>query len=293
MKTFYILIISFFALADSQAQNTWTQKTNYGGQGVQQAVGFSIGNKGYILTGMTPTATQEFWEYDQSSDTWAQRTNFSGTARQGAVGFSIGTKGYIGTGYDGSNYKTDFWEFNPSSNSWTQKASYGGQGVQQATGFSIGAKGYIGTGMTPSATQEFWEYSQSSDAWTQKANFSGTARQGSVGFSIGTNGYIGTGYDGTNYKNDLWEYSSSTTGVENIETENLISIYPNPSNGQINIVSLFDISLIKITNLLGQTIYSASPKAKNYSLNLDNDGIYLMMISSDKGTVTRTLTITR
>lgn len=44
-------------------------------------------------------------------------------------------------------------------------------------------------------------------AWTQKADFGGIERQAAVGFSIGSMGYIGTGYDGTEYKNDFWEYN--------------------------------------------------------------------------------------
>ena len=40
-------------LINSQAQSTWTQKTDFAGTARTGAAGFSIGNKGYIGTGNT------------------------------------------------------------------------------------------------------------------------------------------------------------------------------------------------------------------------------------------------
>lgn len=83
------------------------------------AVGFSIGNKGYIGTGGDGiNYSKEFWEWDQTTNAWTQKANFEGNAREGALGFSIGNKGYIGIGL-GSNSGTlyslnDFWEYNPN-----------------------------------------------------------------------------------------------------------------------------------------------------------------------------------
>ena len=70
------------------------------------AVGFSIGSKGYIGTGLLIVTFhfKDFWEYDPATNTWTQKADFGGTARTNAVGFSIGSKGYIGTGNDGSHF---------------------------------------------------------------------------------------------------------------------------------------------------------------------------------------------
>ena len=100
--------------------NNWTQKADFGGAGRESAVGFSIGTKGYIGTGMSVFATapftltyyKDFWEYNPTADIWTQKADFGGTARESAVGFSIGTNGYIGTGGDPS-YTKDFWEYDP------------------------------------------------------------------------------------------------------------------------------------------------------------------------------------
>ena len=85
-----------------QATNVWTQKANFGGTSRWQAVGFSVGNKGYIGTGINNLnqALKDFWEYDVLSNIWTQKSNFQGGLREAATGFSIGNKGYIGTGGD-------------------------------------------------------------------------------------------------------------------------------------------------------------------------------------------------
>jgi hypothetical protein len=55
--------------------NTWTQKADFGGTARLFAVGFSIGSKGYIGTGIIGSAppgiivTKDFWEYDPGSCT--------------------------------------------------------------------------------------------------------------------------------------------------------------------------------------------------------------------------------
>lgn len=200
------------AIGDSSGTNVWVQKANFGGAARQIAVGFSIGAKGYIGTGMdTPGVfKKDFWEYDPATNVWTQKSDFGGTARAGAVGFSIGTKGYIGTGTDALGFKSDFYEYDPGANTWTAKSNFGGAAREGAVGFSIGTKGYIGTGYNPGYLSDFWEYDPVVNSWTPKANFGGTARSYAVGFGMGSKGYIGTGSGTMGYKNDFWEYNPTT-----------------------------------------------------------------------------------
>ncbi|MCX6246691.1 MAG: T9SS type A sorting domain-containing protein [Bacteroidetes bacterium] len=222
MKTIYVFlaVVALLATAvytSAQLPDTWTQKATVGGIARQNAVGFSIGTKGYIGTGVDVNNNyfKDFWEYDPSTNAWTQKADFGGTKRHSAVGFSIGSKGYIGTGQEDVTYeyKNDFWEYDPSSNSWTQKANFGGVKRWQAVGFSIGTKGYLGTGWNEIVytLSDFWEYDPASDTWTQKADFGGGIRSSSVGFNIGYKGYMGTGYaNPTNYTKDFWEYDPSS-----------------------------------------------------------------------------------
>ncbi len=211
-----LLIICLLIPLFSNGQNSWIQKSNYGGYPVNSASGFSIGSKGYLGTGFNAfgNLTNEFWEYDPATDSWTQKANFGGVARRGAVGFSIGGKGYMGTGditVTTSNTLGDFWEYDPLLNSWTQINSFFGAARTYAVGFSIGNKGYIGTGGNNSGyLNDFWEYDPATNSWVQKANFGGIIRWQAVGYNIGNKGYIGTGGDGFNSMSDFWEYNPST-----------------------------------------------------------------------------------
>ncbi|MEO5674894.1 MAG: T9SS type A sorting domain-containing protein [Chitinophagales bacterium] len=100
--------------------DTWTPKANFGGTDRLFAVGFSIGGKGYLGTGLDyyEGYKKDFWEYDPDINSWTQKADFGGIARYSAVGFSISNKGYLGTGFSGTLISTfgpskDFWEYTP------------------------------------------------------------------------------------------------------------------------------------------------------------------------------------
>jgi len=222
--TFYILcsflltVLSFQSYA--QPTNAWNQKGDFGGIRRAGAVGFSIGTKGYLGTGVGSSDSlwrNDFWEYDPSADSWTQKADLGGTPRIFAVGFSIGLKGYVGTGlvgYDSlaGSFTQDFWEFDPTTNTWTQKADFGGMDRYGAVGFSIGSKGYLGTGnsFAQDHMNDFWEYDPAADTWTALANLAGPGRTFATGFSIGNKGYIGTGNIGGSSTNDFYEYDPLT-----------------------------------------------------------------------------------
>jgi len=128
--------------------NTWTKKADFEGAARHCAVGFSIGTKGYIGTGMgaasgeppLPSAYDDFWEYDPAGNTWTQKTVFGGGARYGATGFAIGTKGYVGTGSTvglpmAISFK-DFWEYSAGAVSAVLYGSFTGNGIWQWGGSS-------------------------------------------------------------------------------------------------------------------------------------------------------------
>jgi hypothetical protein len=149
-----------------QATNVWTKRADYPGSSKVGAVGFSIGNKGYIGTGYNGTSvTNDFWEWDQATNVWNRKADFAGDGASGAVGFSIENKGYIGTGYNETSVKNNFWEWDQVTNLWTQRASYPKSTGYNIIGFSIGEKGYIGIGFggygVVYGSKDFWEYNSS------------------------------------------------------------------------------------------------------------------------------------
>ncbi len=146
-----------------QATDVWTRRADFAGSLRTGAVGFSIGNKGYIGTGGNGTSlSNEFWEWDQATDTWTQKADFAGDPRGSAVGFSIGNKGYIGTGanFNQNLYLLqDFWEWDQATNTWARVADFPGAPRSDAFGVAIGNKAYIGTGFNYNGYfKDFLEY---------------------------------------------------------------------------------------------------------------------------------------
>jgi N-acetylneuraminic acid mutarotase len=196
--------------------NTWTRKAHLPGvpgARVTQAVGFSIGSKGYVATGLLGGAidslSRRLAEYDPATDTWTEKAHFPGAARYNAVAFSTGNKGYVGLGTDSRiNALSDFWEYDPASDAWTRKADFGGGPRYGAVGFSIGNKGYVGTGnFQIFAHKDFWEYDPATDVWKQKADYGGEGVRFAVGFAINGKGYIGLGVDpDQEFLTAFWEY---------------------------------------------------------------------------------------
>ena len=199
------------------SQSIWTLKAYFPGGSRRSAVGFCIGDKGYIGLGSPDQLNfySDFWEYNPVSNTWTQKANFAGTGtgRHGSVGFSIGSKGYVGLGNTSltGNYQNDFWEYDPDANTWTRVADFEGGARSPAVGFSIDNKGYVGTGNSGSVfRQDFWEYDPPTNTWTQRPYFQGGTRSWAVGFSMEGKGYIGTGMDATGLHQDFWEYDPVT-----------------------------------------------------------------------------------
>src|ERR1051325_7304775 len=146
----FFLSIAFVTLSavEGVSQGTWTQKANVGSTGRWAAIGFSIGNRGYVTLGENQSSVfvTDLWEYNPSTNAWTQKANFPGPGRQLPASFSIGNKGYIGTGWSGSAQLNDLWEYDPATNAWQQKANFPGSPRAQAVGLSIGNFGYIGLG---------------------------------------------------------------------------------------------------------------------------------------------------
>ena len=144
------------------ATDTWTQKADFPGNKTSGAVAFSIGNKGYVGTGVSRGGWQkDFWEYDPAIDVWTQKADYGGEAISFGVGFAINGKGYIGVGTDsGSSFYSGFWEYDPTLDLWTQVADFPGIARSGAVAFAIGDHGYLGTGahFYPIAFKDFWQF---------------------------------------------------------------------------------------------------------------------------------------
>ena len=78
------------------------------------------------------------------------------------------------------------------------------------------------------------------------------------------------------------------------ELNEKISIYPNPSNGKLFISTSEVIKSIKVTNIIGKEIYSSNNFNDN-SIDLINfnNGVYFIDLSTEKGTITKKIILTK
>jgi len=221
MKTILFFLFISFLTHSSMAQSVygWTKKNNFLGGKRERAVAFSIGNFGYVATGVDTAEVvhKDLWQYNPEEDSWTQLADLPGSARRDAVSFTLNGFGYVGLGIDNEasfmgNKKSDFWKYNPTLNQWDSIAPYpgnGGSGVYSATAFSADNKGFVCGGKVGPGiySKQLWEYKPSNDQWIQRADFPGGVRYQLCSFSINNMGYVGMGLNQDVYKKDFYKYN--------------------------------------------------------------------------------------
>jgi Secretion system C-terminal sorting domain len=86
---------------------------------------------------------------------------------------------------------------------------------------------------------------------------------------------------------------------ENSLTETLVSIFPNPSNGLVNVVSKTNQNLtVDVSNVLGQVVSSStinSSSTKNHTIDLasQNNGIYFVTVSNGTDKVVKRIVLSK
>lgn len=78
------------------------------------AVGFSIGDRGYFACGDGGAgALRSVWEYDPSTDLWEEKTSLEGASREDAIAFYNANTAFVALGRSGNLYLDDNREFFP------------------------------------------------------------------------------------------------------------------------------------------------------------------------------------
>jgi N-acetylneuraminic acid mutarotase len=209
---------------DPEKYGNWYKSglPSFGGSARSSAVSFSIGDKGYIGTGITNETIQrvkDFWSYDASKKIWSQIAEFGGSGRNNAISFVVGGKAYVGTGFDGNltidnGYKKDFWQYDPATNKWTAVADYLGGTRMYSSSFVVGNKAYVGLGWNGSGYhQDFYTYDPAADKWTEVATFVGGKRRSATTFVLNNKAYVGFGTNNSSANTkDLYEFDPAGNG---------------------------------------------------------------------------------
>jgi hypothetical protein len=104
------------------------------------------------------------------------------------------------------------------------------------------------------------------------------------------NGYRSSLKNSTVSMNCDW---SGGTGLNYYQLENL-DIYPNPTNGKLNIASADEINTLSITNIIGKEIFFGENfSLKSIDLSSYKNGVYFINIRTDKGTHIEKIILTK
>jgi N-acetylneuraminic acid mutarotase len=190
MKKIYIILILFPFLTFSQS---WTNVSNFIGDGRHHPITFSNDNYGFVVSG---SYLNDVFKYDKSSDTWSQLQDFPGSGRGYSYGVSIGNKAYLGFGStDNGTFPIDWWEYDMNNDSWLQLSSFIGSGRNHPAMIVVNNKIYVGCGSNDNGNLgDWWEYDVNLDSWSQKSDVIGNNRHHPFYFGVGNYAYVGFGH---------------------------------------------------------------------------------------------------
>lgn len=189
----------------------WVKTSAFDGDPRSGSAYFTIGNTGYLSTGILKTNERvtDTWAFNNGS--WLEVAPFGGSARHSAVGFAIDGKGYIGTGYDGTNALADFYKYDPATNQWSPIASLPGEARYGAVAFTLDGHGYVGLGMTKSekTLKDFYRYNPTSNTWENISTIFTNKRVNAFAFVIGNKAYVGGGMDNNQFPDDFYSFDGT------------------------------------------------------------------------------------
>ncbi len=223
----------------NSGNNTWTRMAdlpdlNGPGTGARyDAVGFAVGNYGYLGTGYNGTWLNDFWQFDPVNNQWRAIQNSPVSKRSGALAFVFMDQAYICTGINNGIQSTDFWRYNPTTDKWTRlrdiyntsRDSYDDDYTDIARDHGIAliiqpsysgniSKAYISLGKSNGEyNKKTWEYDITTDLWIRRTPYERSERQGAISWSFLNlkRGFTGTGSGGKYIFDDLDEWLPENT----------------------------------------------------------------------------------
>jgi hypothetical protein len=113
----------------------------------------------------------------------------------------------------------------------------------------------------------------------------------SYSFTKGPTSAITTALGDTYVNTIVMNWVATGLGVkDNVSPNTQVVLYPNPTNGILNIDFKNEIKNIRVSNMLGQVLYdekvavSTPGTTKNMNLSSFENGTYIINVSNDKGT---------
>lgn len=204
----------------------WFKTSAFDGDPRSAAAYFSIGDNGFITTGILRTneRVKDTWLFDSKKGSWSKKADFIGDARNAAVGFAINGVGFVGTGYNGTDALNDFYKYDSATDKWTAIAPLPGEARYGAVAFSLGGFGYVGLGSTKAekTLKDFYKYDPATNTWTSVGTIFANKRVNAFSFVIGNTAYVGGGFDNNSFPEDFYKFDGTTwTRLNDIKNDDI------------------------------------------------------------------------
>ena len=197
--------------------NSWTQIADFAGTGRHSALGFGIGNKGFVGMGYDDKYLKDMYCYTPSTGAWEKVTSIPGSKRMGASVFVIEDIAYVCCGMDNGSYVDEFYAYDAAKDQWIEKRKIANVSDRDydndyniprayAATFVINGKGYVTCGESGSLRTDTWEYNPATDLWEERTGFEGSARAGAIGITLGNRGFVTTGRSASLKFDDTFEF---------------------------------------------------------------------------------------
>ncbi len=295
----------------------WTQiGQNINGEGGSDNSGWSVSlnNEGTIVAIGAPRNNANGNQaghvriYGFNNDAWTQLgQDLDSENEYDLFGFSVslnstGNTVAIGGPVNGENSSSSghVRVFNYNNNIWTQVGMDIDGQEGEKLGYSVSISDYGTKVATGALTANGLEnnsglvrvYENINGTWTQNGqDFNGETSGGYFGRSVSLNSdasqvVIGVPRRTVNggYSGIVKVFSNNTLGVSE-ELKDLISIYPNPTNGILNIKTASIIDEIWIYDVLGKIMYHNQVSTNNKLLQIDiskfKKGVYIIKMQED------------
>lgn len=204
------------------ASNTWAEKTPFIGVARNGAIGFSIGNVGYVGGGNDGTNNlKDFYKFDPAADggkgAWSPIAPLP-IALSNAVAFTLNGAAYVGTGETvingGTTNTNEFYKYDPSANTWQaiNDAPFSAK-RKAAFSFVLNNVAYVGGGISNgSYPKDFYKFDGSK--WTKLNDLNRSdnsytydlTRSNASAFAINGTPFVVGGYKNA-VINSVWKYN--------------------------------------------------------------------------------------
>ena len=211
----------FFTTSFVNSQ-VWIDNVPYGGDAIDDGIGFSIGETGYVGSGRDAGFQYRSDFYKYVNGQWEQIPSINGLPRQYTTSFSFTNTGCILTGLaPQDSLLNEIQCFADGNIEWHIKSTFPGQPRLQASSLSFGQIGYCGGGRNlQESLKDWYKFDFLQNSWSRISDFP-DERHECVSFAINGKGYVGLGTNGQGtYFDDFYVYNPLT------DTWSPVAVFP-------------------------------------------------------------------